>query len=1433
MRLGIGDRRPAVSSADAGQSASGGTSGDANQDSHLRRLLRSTYDALETGDVAQALRLADRACRQAPQSAEVASMLGRLLLLSGETSAALLPLRQAARLRPCPDYAASLIHALTLDGRSAEALEEALAALHQYAVAVDGVLARATARLMSTCAKAAPGWVGIAPDLAIVGEMSRSCAGVSVYLRNEDGSVWAQVTAESTEGGRPRFRIPPGSCELPRVLAAEALGAPLLGSPIRYPPDFSLDGRATTTDGRLSGWISLGWIPEAPIDVVIDDDAGRRLCLTTEPDPTHPGRRIFARSLADCALHGDRLWVSARLPNGQAERFPDTPLLLDVGRPIPAAVAAGPSGSEWVGRVADVPRPVDIIVPVFRGFSETLNCLRALLPLREEGVAIIVVDDASPEPELSAALQAMAATGTIRLLRNPVNRGFPASVNRGLALQPNRDAVILNSDAMVHGDWLTRLRAAVYSAPDIATATPLSNCGSIASYPSGENTVCSPEDAAMLDDLAATANRGIAVDVPVGVGFCLYVRRDCLDQVGGFDEIAFGKGYGEETDFCLRARERGWRHVVATDVFVLHLGGRSFGRQRDALLERGGRIVNRRYPGYDAMIDAFIRADPLAPARRRIDEGRLLRSPAPCALLVTLALPGGVERVVSRRRGVLSRAGLQPIVLQPESPGARRCQLIPDDLGLPNLCYDAPAELSALSALIRQLNVVHIELHHFLDLDADVIELIRALGVPYDVYIHDYSWICPRLTLLGGNYRYCGEPQVAECEICIRTHGSSLPEDLGVEELRERSRGWLTSARRVIVPCRDTLHRMQRYFPDAYLRYRPWETRVQAPSPVVARTDVLRVAVIGAIGKQKGFEVLLACAEDAAARDLPLEFVVVGYSADDDALLETGRVFVTGRYEEAEVAHLLRRERPRLALFASVWPETWCFALTHALRTGLPVVAFDIGAIAERLRDLGVGTLLPLETSPSALNDRLLQLADAERAVASEEERPGVELTEALEIDRKHEVSYGGLVMVKEHPSSSGSSQSLLAATAETLTLHQGLYLFYVRSAAPMRESTGAENVTLPAVQVGLAPGTVSENVQFIAGPRTTGTWLCEPGNMIVAKISGAPATLIITSIRKTGGQPLAIDVERLDGRGTASDDVARPAPEPAAPPVPAIAHRENGQRREPPSALPPPEWRADVRCEIVTHVQNAGDLSFVDEEWAGGSEQHLWIENFRIRPLNGIAAEDIEYKCLTVNGYETPWIAGGEECGTRQRATPLVAFALRMRSKNGTAPAYDCEYSGRFHSGAVVGPVANGTPCRSTVPNDPLEGIQIRITARKATGTRSSPALTRKPATGPRFSKLRQEGVQSRPDGRVEPAIALPDERERTDLSGRAPWQEGMAGLSPADRRLDGAGITDNTRSSDVVTSGETNKSDAIDAGVGPLSRAALMKHVLPFLSR
>ena len=148
----------------------------------------------------------------------------------------------------------------------------------------------------------------------------------------------------------------------------------------------------------------------------------------------------------------------------------------------------------------------------------------------------------------------------------------------------------------------------------------------------------------------------------------------------------------------------------------------------------------------------------------------------------------------------------------------------------------------------------------------------------------------------------------------------------------------------------------------------------RALAPIRRADGARRVAIIGGIGAEKGYDIVLACARDAALRGLHLEFVLFGHSTDDRRLLETGRVAVAGGYREGEGEVLVRAQRPHLAWLPSIWPETWCFTLGVAWRAGLRAAVFDIGAQAERVRATGQGWVLPLGLPAPAINNALLAM---------------------------------------------------------------------------------------------------------------------------------------------------------------------------------------------------------------------------------------------------------------------------------------------------------------------------------------------------------------------------------------------------------------------------------------------------------------------------
>jgi GT2 family glycosyltransferase/glycosyltransferase involved in cell wall biosynthesis len=915
--------------------------------------LEALHRGQEADTPGEARRWLERARRILPRDDTIGLSLASALLRCGESERAVRLFGDIAARWDLLEGWVGLAAAATAAGDPATVVRAMQATLSRHVVspALHGLVAE-VAR-----ASSAPGW----------------CAVVLA------GWLHADAPAEIThDGKRLSVQWEGNACAIPKTgrLTLTRGGKKLLGSPLDLDAMAASEGFVEATpEGGLSGW---AWHPADPHrdpELVFRFADGRSQAMTlTETIELRHHKRPLARPrrfalpaalIPPGPVHvtcGRALWGSPIDPGMERRSAAG---LEQSFTPVWASVR-GPAVQQRAER-----RPVDIVVPVYRGLRTVMACLDSVLPTMPPGCRLHVVDDAGGDAELGVALEALAAQGAIVLHRLPNNRGFPGAANTGIAAAAWRDVILLNSDTVVPPGWVERLSEAAYSADDVASACPLSNDATILSYPdkNGGNPM---GNAAKLAALARRANGAGVVEIPVAVGFCMYMRRDCLDAIGLLREDIWAQGYGEENDWCLRARNRGWRHVAATGCYVAHEGAGSFGSARQHLLGRNGVVLERLHPGYDRLIAEWVAADPLGPARRRMDALRWrTRRRRSAVVLVTHVRGGGVEHVIRRRASELEAEGRRPVVIRP----APDRSVVVGGGETPNLRYRLPEEWDELLALLRQDRVETVELHHTVDHDPAIQQLPGRLGVPYEVIIHDYAAFCARIALVP-QHSYCGEPPIEGCEACVADFGRKIDEEIAPAELVARSSTLLAMAQQVTVPAFDVATRIRRHFPQISPVVRPWEDDHAIPEPPPTRRPIRHVCVIGAIGVEKGYEVLLGCVRDARIRALPLRFTVVGFTEDDQRLHEAGPVFVTERYDEEEAVALVRAQGADIALLPSIWPETWCFTLSVAWRAGLRAAVFDLGAAAERIRRTGWGDVLPLGMSNgTALNNWFLREA--------------------------------------------------------------------------------------------------------------------------------------------------------------------------------------------------------------------------------------------------------------------------------------------------------------------------------------------------------------------------------------------------------------------------------------------------------------------------
>lgn len=375
---------------------------------------------------------------------------------------------------------------------------------------------------------------------------------------------------------------------------------------------------------------------DAPAGSPFETEGERRWIEWWNGPAATGGEHCVTRFLA--RLHAGRADLQARFPDLETEdgaRFRHW--AFEFGRhevPIPdrllplvpfAGDSATGAGGERSGLVELEPgdrleaRRGDTVVaiPVYGARDLFVRCLRSLLRHTPAHVTLLVVDDASPDPGCHRFLVELEASGTLHhrvaYLRHPENVGFVRNVNAAFAVADPADVVVLNSDCMVGPGWLEAMQLAAYADSNVATASALTNHGTILSIPHRNRPARDLPQDVDFDQVAAEVRRS-ALDlrprIPTAVGHCMLVRRDALDLVGGFDD-AFSPGYGEEVDFSQRCVLHGLTHVAADAALVLHRQGGTFGEDGlpSPIQAAHERIIDQRYRYYDRTQQAFQTAD--------------------------------------------------------------------------------------------------------------------------------------------------------------------------------------------------------------------------------------------------------------------------------------------------------------------------------------------------------------------------------------------------------------------------------------------------------------------------------------------------------------------------------------------------------------------------------------------------------------------------------------------------------------------------------------------------------------------------------------------------------------------------------------------------------------------------------------------------------
>lgn len=320
-------------------------------------------------------------------------------------------------------------------------------------------------------------------------------------------------------------------------------------------------------------------------------------------------------------------------------------------------------------------------------------------------------------------------------------------------------------------------------------------------------------------------------------------------------------------------------------------------------------------------------------------------------LMVSHAFGGGVEEHVLDICQLL-QGRVEVDILRPTSNTVVTLQTATNPSPFIWRSDDWPALVHALAS--RHYQRIHF--HHIHRFPVDILELPTALQLPYDVTVHDYMPYCPQYSVNTAQGGYCGEPDEAGCRQCLaqRPHAWGLD----ISAWRCLMEQFLSHADTVLAPTHYVQERIQLYFPNLHIEYRPHPPRADwlKTSP-----QKIKVVLLGGLSYIKGLRTLMACAEAVHTQKLPLHFCLLGYPAQPlDAELP---IQIRGQYQDKELPALLDLERADVVWFPGVFPETHCYTLDVALASGVPIVASARGAFQERLQGIQNSLLIDPDAS--------------------------------------------------------------------------------------------------------------------------------------------------------------------------------------------------------------------------------------------------------------------------------------------------------------------------------------------------------------------------------------------------------------------------------------------------------------------------------------
>lgn len=259
----------------------------------------------------------------------------------------------------------------------------------------------------------------------------------------------------------------------------------------------------------------------------------------------------------------------------------------------------------------------------------------------------------------------------------------------------------------------------------------------------------------------------------------------------------------------------------------------------------------------------------------------------------------------------------------------------------------------------------------------DTVHKIKSIHphIQFTYLVHDYFCICPRLNLINVNDRYCGLPEVKDCDICLNS--ANFDQSKSIVEWRSLNAKLLNTCDEIICFSNSSKKYLVRVYQNLSDKIKVIGHIIdELRAPKVKNDNIITIGLLGQLCKHKGIEKIKELIQYIHNNQLSKYRIVCIGDAQD--VRNDSVFFATGKYRREDIVNLVEEYNIDVFFMSSVCPETFSYTISEIQSMKRPLISYDLGAQGERTKNYKFGKVIPLNTKPELLLKAINDLCEGD-----------------------------------------------------------------------------------------------------------------------------------------------------------------------------------------------------------------------------------------------------------------------------------------------------------------------------------------------------------------------------------------------------------------------------------------------------------------------